>query len=72
MKFKVGDKVTWNIKKGVNPEGIVVEEIENYGSVGDTRYKVKSTKTINFTGDYGKNSIKKGEILYPYRLKKIK
>jgi len=72
MALKIGDKVTWNIRKGVNPKGVIVEILEDYGGSGYTRYVVKATEDITFTGKYGTSEIKKGDLLQPFKLKKIK
>ena len=74
-KFKIGDKVTWNIQRGVNPEGIIIEIEKDYSEIGDTRYRVKTTKNLNFHSKYAGNiTIEIGKILQlnESSLKKIK
>ena len=67
-ELKVGDLVKWNIKKGINGQGRIIDIEEDNGY---KRYKVKVTKNINFKGKFGDNKLRKGEIGYPINPKKV-
>ena len=51
-ELKVGDLVKWNIKKGINGQGRIIDIEEDNGY---KQYKVKVTKNINFKGKFIKN-----------------